>query len=311
MSQKLVLLVLAVCASGCLSFHRGAMPGEPPSATYVNLGETRVRYLDVGQGPAVVLIHGFASSLETWSTIIPVLAKSHRVLALDLKGFGWTDRPDGDYSPHAQAQLVSALMKERGIDTAVLVAHSWGSSIALDLAMTEPEKVTRLALYDAWVYEEQLPSFFHLSRAAGVGEILFGLFYDQRPDERLSQAFFDPRLVSEALVEDVERALNRPGTRAAALAAARGQRFAQVQAEYKNITVPTLLLWGREDKVTTLAVGERLSHDLPHARLIVYPRCGHFPMLEAITSSTEDLERFILDTEPHTVVIPVARGEAQ
>ena len=311
MSQKLVLLVLAVCASGCLSFHRGAMPGEPPSATYVNLGETRVRYLDVGQGPAVVLIHGFASSLETWSTVIPVLAKSHRVLALDLKGFGWTDRPDGDYSPHAQAQLVSALMKERGIDTAVLVAHSWGSSIALDLAMTEPEKVTRLALYDAWVYEEQLPSFFHLSRAAGVGEILFGLFYDQRPDERLSQAFFDPRLVSEALVEDVERALNRPGTRAAALAAARGQRFAEVQAQYKTIDIPTLLLWGREDRVTTLAVGERLSHDLPQARLVVYPRCGHFPMLEAAVASTNELERFILDTVPHTVVVPIARGEAR
>jgi len=298
------LLGLLAC-TGCLSFHRGALPGEPATATWVTINDTRVRYVDVGQGPAVVLIHGFASSLDAWANVIPVLAKSHRVIALDLKGFGWTDRPEGDYSPHAQAQLVSALMKERGIDSAVVVAHSWGSSVALDFALTEPEKVTRLALYDAWVYEEQLPSFFHLSRAAGVGEVLFGLFYDQRPDERIATAFFDPLFVSEALVEEVESALSRPGTRAAALAAARGQRFANVQGDYKRIDVPTLLLWGRDDIVTPLAIGERLANDLPHARLVVYPRCGHFPMREAATASTADLERFILDTMPHTVVVPV------
>ncbi len=287
------LWLLLVCTSGCLAFHQGAMPGEPKGARFAEVVGARVRYVDVGEGPAVVLIHGFASSLETWTTVIPELARRHRVLALDLKGFGWTDRPAGDYSPHAEAQLVSALMEERGIESAVVVAHSWGSSVALDLALSEPEKVTRLVLYDAWVYEEQLPSFFHLSRAAGVGELLFGLFYDQRPDERLSQAFFEPGNVPEALVEDVERALERPGTRAAALAAARGQRFAEVEGEYSKVTVPTLLLWGREDHVTTLAVGEQLSRQLPHARLVVYPRCGHFPMLEAASASTAELVRFV------------------
>jgi pimeloyl-ACP methyl ester carboxylesterase len=288
-----VLPLLLACTSGCLAFHQGAMPGEPKEASFVEVGGARVRYVDVGKGPAVVMIHGFASSLETWAPVIPELAKTHRVLALDLKGFGWTDRPPGDYSPHAEAQLVSALMEERGISSAAVVAHSWGSSVALDLARSEPEKVTQLVLYDAWVYEEQLPSFFQLSRASGVGELLFALFYDQRPDERLGQAFFDPELVPEELVEGVERALLRPGTKAAALAAARGQRFAEVEGEYSKVTVPALLLWGREDHVTTLAVGERLSRDLPHARLVVYPRCGHFPMLEAAPASTAELVKFL------------------
>ena len=296
MKQVWLPLLLAT-ASGCLAFHQGAMPGEPKGATFATVAGARVRYLDVGEGPAVVLIHGFASSLETWATVIPVLAKKHRVLALDLKGFGWTDRPAGDYSPHAEAQLVSALMEERGIASAAVVAHSWGSSVALDLALSEPEKVTRLVLYDAWVYEEQLPSFFHLSRASGVGEILFGLFYDQRPDERLTQAFFEPANVPEELIAGVERALDRPGTKAAALAAARGQRFSEWQAEYSKITIPTLLLWGREDHVTTLAVGEQLSRQLPNARLVVYPRCGHFPMLEAAAASTAELVKFIEETK--------------
>jgi len=289
---------IAVCAaalllSGCLAFHRGAMPGEPKGDAYVELNGTRVRYLDVGQGPPVVLVHGFASSLETWLTVIPTLSKTHRVLALDLKGFGWTDRPPGDYSPKAEAELVLALMDERGVKKAAVVAHSWGASVALALALEAPERVSRLALYDAWVYESQLPTFFQLARAPGIGEFLFAAFYDERPDERIAQAFYDKDALPEELVEAVERALDRPGTRAAALAATRGQRFSELEGRYKQIGIPTLLLWGREDRVATVSVGERLLRDLPNARLEVYPRCGHFPMLEAAAQSTRDLDTFL------------------
>jgi pimeloyl-ACP methyl ester carboxylesterase len=272
------------------------MPGEPAD-TYLEVEGARVRYLDVGEGPPVVLIHGFASSLETWLAVIPELKKHHRVLALDLKGFGWTDRPEGDYSPAAEAQLVRALMDARGIDKAVVVGHSWGASVALALAMAAPERVTRLALYDAWVYESQLPTFFHFARAPAVGELLFGLFYGERSDEKMSLAFYDQRFVTEKLVEDVEKSLERPGTRAAALAAARGQRYADVEAGYSKISVPTLLLWGREDLTTPPAIGERLVRQLPQAKLIIYPRCGHFPMLEAAAESTRELAAFVGDAK--------------
>lgn len=288
----LALALTAMAGSGCLAFHQGAMPGEPEKS-YLQLEGARVRYLDVGEGPAVVLLHGFASSIENWVTVIPELKKHHRVIALDLKGFGWTDRPESDYSPQAQAKLVNALLEERGVTEATIVAHSWGSSVALAFALEYPKKVTRLALYDAWVYDAQLPSFFHLSRARGVGEVLFGLFYDQRPDERIGNAFFDPDLVPEVLVEDVERALERPGTRAAALEAVRGMRYEEVEGRYHEIRVPTLLLWGREDIVTPLTYGERLVRDLPNAKLRVYPRCGHFPMIEASAQSTRELLQFL------------------
>lgn len=292
------LLLMLSLLSGCLSFHRGPLPGEPKGA-YQVAGGVRLRYTDVqpSGGPTrgtVVLLHGFASSLDTWNTVAPALVKSgHRVLALDLKGFGWSERPAGDYSPEAQAKLVLALMDERGIRDAAVVGHSWGASVALATALVAPERVTRLALYDAWVYEEQLPSFLLWSRASGVGEVLFGLWYGERVDERLALAFYDRRYVTEQLVEDVEKALERPGTRAAALAASRGQRFRRMQEKYRDIEQPTLLLWGREDGVAALSMGERLSRDLPNAKLEVYPRCGHFPMIEATTESTRDLCEFL------------------
>jgi len=286
-------LSLGVLSLGCLSFHAGPMPGEPKDAVFAQVDGARVRFVDEGEGPPVVLIHGFASALETWAAVAPELRRTHRVIALDLKGFGWTDRPPGDYSPLAEARLVLALMEQRGVQKAAVVAHSWGSSVALQMALIAPERVARLALYDAFVYEEQLPSFFLWSRADGVGEALFSMYYKERPDEKIAHAFFDAKMVTEKLAEEVESALDRPGTAAAALAAVRGQRYAEIQGRYSSIQQRTLLLWGREDEVTLLPFGERLSRELPRARMIVYPRCGHFPMIEASRASTADLESFL------------------
>ncbi len=285
--------LIALALSGCLAFHTGALPGEPSDATFVEVEGARVRYLDVGKGEPVVLLHGFASSLDTWAPVIPSLQKGRRVLAMDLKGFGWTDRPPGDYSPKAQAELVLAVMKARGIERAAVVAHSWGSSVALRLALEHPEAVERLALYDAWVYDSQLPSAFHFARAKGVGELLYAWTYKERPEEKLAFAFYDPAAVDQAVIDGVESTMDRPGTTAAALAAVRGQRYDEIEERYGDVKVPVLLVWGREDRISTLSIGERLSKQLPRARLVVYPQCGHFPMYEARNASTAELGRFL------------------
>lgn len=318
-ARRLVaVLCVLVCPAiaGCLSWHPGALPGEPKNATFVEVEGARVRYLDTDPNatppstittddgnesiaaatrdkPTVVLVHGFASSIENWAPVIPVLSKQYRILALDLKGFGWTDRPEGDYSPDAEAKLLLKLMDARGVQKAMLVAHSWGSSVAMQALSMAPDRFTRVALYDAWLYEDELPTFFHWAHAPGLGEVLFGLFYDQRPDERMALAFYDKRFVSERLVEEVEKAIDRPGTNAAALAAVRGQNYDLVEGRYKLMDKPTLLLWGREDTVTPLKYGERLSRELPNSKLIVYPRCGHFPMIEARDASNRDLMAFL------------------
>ncbi len=300
MIRALLALILAVSASGCLAFHQGPMLGEPKLAPgdasgmrYVTENGVRVRVRDVGKGPAVLLLHGFASALETWATVTPELERHHRVISLDLKGFGWTDRPEGDYSPMAQAALVRGVLDQLGVKDFDLIAHSWGSSVALALALQAPERVQKIALYDAWVFEDQLPSFFRWAKVSGVGEAIFALYYKQRPGDRISAAFYNPDFVSEAFVEEIEHALDRPGTTAAALAAVRGQNFAELEQHWPQVKNPTLLLWGRDDAVTWLEFGERLQNLLPNAQLKVYPRCGHFPMLEARAESNRDLLQFL------------------
>lgn len=265
----------------------------------------RVRYVDqpaasAPQRPdsarpesAVLLVHGFASSLDVWAGVRPALASRHRVLALDLKGFGWSDRPPGDYSPAAMARLAWALLDRQGVQRVALVGHSWGASVVLAMALQHPSRVRRVALYDAWVFDEQLPSFFRWARVGGVGEWLFGAFYKQRPVDRLEMAFYAPGRLPQRFVDHVLAMVDRPGTVRAALAAVRGQRYGAVQHLYSGVRAPTLLLWGRDDQVTPLFYGERLARALPNASLRVYPRCGHFPMMEAAAASTRDLRRFL------------------
>jgi pimeloyl-ACP methyl ester carboxylesterase len=313
----LALLGLLPFFTGCLAFHKGPMPGEPTAARFADVDGIRVRYTDTGEPgaqtpaspeataaaattakPTVVLVHGFASALDVWTAVAPVLARTHRVIALDLKGFGWTDRPEGDYSPEAQAKLVLHLLDQRGVTRTAMVGHSWGSSVVFAASLQAPERVSKIALYDAWVYEDQLPTFFHWARAEGVGEALFGLYYKQRTDERMALAFFDKKYVTEPLVESVDEAIERPGTVAAALAAVRGQDYSDAERRYRTIDKPTLLMWGREDLVTPLKYGERLVRDLPNAKLVTYPRCGHFPMIEALTSSNRELVAFLAESTP-------------
>ena len=300
---SLTVIVLVSCFGGCtswhtmswhtMSWHTGAMPGAPAKAKYLAVDGVHLRALDQGTGPAVVLLHGFASSLDTWRPVLPALTRAHRVVAVDLMGFGWSDRPERDYSPQAQAQLVLKALDQLGVRQFDVVGHSWGASVALSVAAAAPGRVRRVALYSAWVFREQQPAFFHWARVPGIGELLVRLFYDQRALDRMTLAFHDPGRLKMPLALAVERALRRPGTKRAALAAIRGMMAHPVEPALEAIQAPALLLWGEEDRVAALHHARRLASVLPQADLRTYAGCGHFPMIEAEAASTADLTRFL------------------
>ena len=286
-------ILLALLLAGCPRFHGDALPGAPADATFVEIDGVHVRYREAGSGPAVVLVHGYSASSDSWLGVIPAVAVGHRVIAVDLKGFGWTSRPDGDYSPAAQAKLVWAVLDKLGVTDVAIVGHSWGSSVALEMAVAQQARVRRVALYDAYVYDDQVPSFFRWAEKPGLGEALFGLYYDERMEDRVPLAYYDDRWVTQARVDHVEAELSRPGTTAAALATARQHHFGPLHTALQSFTKPVLLLWGENDEVTPLRFGQRLAAELADATLITYPRCGHLPMVEAHNQSTRDLVAFL------------------
>jgi len=273
------LLALA----GCVHFQEGPVDYGKPAAEFANLRGRRVHFVDRGKGPrTVVLVHGYGASKASFEELIDRLAPELRVIALDLPGFGFSDRYPGDYSPEALADDLAALLDARGVQRASVLGHSWGASIALAFALRHPDRLDKLVLMSAWCYTDQLTPFFDWVQVPGLGEMIMTLFYPQRTGDKLALNFAHPeKFVTAERVDKVEENLARPGALATLLAAARGMsHFAELEPQYPKIATDTLLVWGQEDRVALLPFGERLAHELPHARLVVIGDCGHIPEIE-------------------------------
>src|SRR5688572_24578083 len=172
-----------------------AQAGIAPA--FVDVDGVRVRYVRKGSGPAVVLIHGFASSIFTWKDVLPSLARSHDVVAIDLPGFGGSDIPR-PLSGATYPSVAFAVMDRLGIDRAAIVGNSLGGSVAVAMAAERPERVTALVLIDSAGFNfgaGDRPLLLRLIAAPGVGQML-----DKLPVRRrlvaagLEQVFFDDTL---------------------------------------------------------------------------------------------------------------------
>ena len=284
--HALLCLGLLWSLTACLSFQteRPTYPGKPFG--YTDLKGIKTHYREVPSASStsngnVLFIHGYAGGLVSWTMTQPVLAEHYRTISFDLKGFGLTDKVDGDYSIDALSDQAADLMDQLGVDKAAVVAHSFGCAVALNLARRHPEKVTKLVLADAYVYAEQLNGFLRWAQVPWIGETLFSLFYNEQIETRFLWSYFDPeRHVVARHFDALHDFQELPGIRAAALAVLRGMSLDTLSPSYPKIVQPTLLVWGREDRVSPPQVGERLLADLPNARLVVLPRSGHNVMLE-------------------------------
>jgi pimeloyl-ACP methyl ester carboxylesterase len=287
---------LCICImSGCATFQTGPSAPLPDAERVLIEGRGQLRVID--QNPTaretVLLVHGYGASTSSFRPVMSRLAARFRVLAIDLPGFGRSDRREGDYSPDALADVLARVLDQKGVARAHVVGHSWGSSVVLAFARRHRGRLDRMVIASGFMYDEQLLPLMRWARVPGVGEALYAAFYRQAIGERMLLNFYDPSLVTEEVVDEVERAMAQPGAVAAALAAVRGMRFAEHEAEYARIDAPTLVLWGREDRVARLAFGERLARELPDARLVVLPRCGHIPMWECTGETADALVEFL------------------
>lgn len=284
MAGLLVLFCLPL--AGCLSFQQSRVNYGLKRHQYIEIGpkKQRVRIFERGnpKNPHVILLHGYGSSGVVWLGLMKTLERlGYHALAFDLPGFGLSDKYDGNYDTRHIADQVSLMMAKKGINKADVIAHSWGSSVALALTLRHRKKVRRLVIHGGWVYSAQMLPVLRWAKIPIFGELLYGVFFKERPEERFASSFYNPdRMVKQAIVEKIKEALDRPGYLAAALAVARGMNYEDMEKKYRSITQPALLLWGKQDHVSLPFYGRRLSSELPHSRFYTLDRCGHMPMLE-------------------------------
>ncbi|MFI5183277.1 MAG: alpha/beta fold hydrolase [Vicinamibacteria bacterium] len=261
----------------------------------------RLRYVRSGHGPAIVLVHGFGSSLYSWRDVIGPLSRSHDVVALDLPGFGQSGLPP-DLSADLYPPVVLGLMDHLGLARASLVGHSMGGAVATVIASRFPERVHRLVLLDAAGFDLTPGERPWLLRLVGsdAGGVLARL-----PRRRLlvtlglRQVFFDRDHVTAERIDEYLAPLERPGATEAlrSLLGPGGfgafSSFGEIAARVK---APTLIVWGREDAWIPLSDADRFQAALPSARKVVLEKCGHVPQEELPGAVTQLLEEFL--TEP-------------
>ena len=241
---------------------------------------------ETGEGPPLVALHGFGASTYTWRHVLGALAESHHVYAVDLKGSGRSPKPrDGRYSMRDQAALVLDLIAERNLAGLTLVGHSFGGGVALitalELLRTRPRTLASLILFASPAYRQRLPTFIRALRVPVLGPLVQRITpVSLQVRTVLRLAYHDDALVPEEAVAAYAAPLGLPGGREALRATACQivpPDIDALAACYPLIDVPTLLIWGRHDRIVPLDVGERLHRAIAGSRLLVVDQAGHVP----------------------------------
>jgi pimeloyl-ACP methyl ester carboxylesterase len=298
-------ITLAGMSSGCAPVFTPELAGMVEAVKYqpVGTGDDAVKLAiqESGRGKPIVFIHGLGASSYTWHKIAPELAKTNRVIAIDLKGFGQSDKPlDNRYSIFDQAKLVEDFLGRSGLRGVTLVGHSYGGGVALAVALDQIEagnrQIEKLVLIDSVAYRQPLPFFFQVLRTPVIGELGMSLVPPEvQMTHALSIAYYKDEKVTEETVNHYASALHSEGGRHAlfhtinSLDPDKAEEFSH---RYRNLKMPALLLWCEHDKIVPLKFGKRLYNDLPDARIEVIEDCGHIPHEEQPEETLRAIQSF-------------------
>lgn len=242
----------------------------------------KVHYAEAGDGPPLLLIHGFLVSHKEWLPILPSLAASHRCIAVDLPGFGASDkRPPGQYpyTREAYAATLAELLSSLGIDRAHVCGHSMGGGIAMTLAADHPSLVERLVLIDPASHPFPMPFKGRLPMLPVFGPILFKRLYGRslfRDYFRNDVFSGHPGLDLARVDEYFEDFRGKESREAAYECLQRAVAPLETLVErIPRVTAPTLLLWGEEDRIFPVSLAHRLVRELPSCQLVILEGCGH------------------------------------
>lgn len=304
------VLGVAVIFNSLLPANAFAGPQEAVSAYRIavaaNDGAPLSLYAEErGRGPVVVLLHGLGASTYSWRYVAPILARTHRVIAIDFKGFGRSDKAfDTAYSAADQARLIETFLARRGVRDVTLIGHSFGGQVALvtalNLARRDPHRIRQLVLIDTPALPQPLSPLVALMQRAVLPYVLATAV----PAEimaRIALALSPARGPIDRRYTDADAsAYAAPFSDAAARHAyvqtsrqIVPQDFDRVVAGYRQLQQRTLLVWCTQDQVVPLATGRRLTGILPNARLVQIAGCNHAPADEAPATLARTLVRFL------------------
>jgi pimeloyl-ACP methyl ester carboxylesterase len=258
----------------------------------------RLAYRELGNGPPVLLLHGWPTSSFLWREVMRPIGRANRAVALDLPGFGASDKPVGNrYSFEFFDRALDLFLAHLGIDQLGLAVHDLGGPVGLHWALHCPRRLTKLALLNTLVYPEFSEAVKEFVRACATPELREKITSPSGLESIMRDGFADPAKLSTEVLGAVQEPFRTAEVRRALADAGIGlsrKGFVQIARQLSALRVPVRVVYGARDRLLpdvaeTMA---RVKIDLPQADVTVLPDCGHFLQEEAPAEVGEVLARF-------------------
>jgi pimeloyl-ACP methyl ester carboxylesterase len=274
---------------------------EPVNLVYKEYGKEH--------NQSMLFLHGFGESQYTWRFLLNDLSKKYHLYTIDLKGFGESPKTDDDdYSVYDQAILVEQFMQQHQIRNTTIVGRSFGGGVALVLALMQNEncmekKIDRLILINSMSYSQRLPSMLRDLKTPIFGFLGIHLLSSAWIVESgYKYAFFNDELIPKESLVQAEKMLSMPLAKSAYLKSVHcliPDDIKTVEKKYKDILLPTLILWGEKDVSIHVDMAKRLHKELVNSRLKIFKNTGHMPQEERPKEVLEEIGKFMEATPPH------------
>ena len=280
---------------------------NPEYSWFTRVNGVRVHYQEAGDeyAPPIILIHGFISSNLIWSHVLLRLArKGFRVIAPDLPGYGYSDKPaDAKYTIAEQAGAVVAFMDRLGLRKATVVGASYGGAVAATIALDYPDRVHKLIMIGAVTNDDAKKKFLlRVSCMPLIGDIATPLFLGSRWILKQRMQAMYRRMgkpINEKMVTSRHHLLATANTHRAMIRSARAWSANRIEREASLIRQPTMIVWGDQDDHFPIDNAFRLRDTISNSKLVVFRNCGHLPPAEYPEQFVEAVADFL--SEPPAV----------
>ncbi|XSG82919.1 MAG: alpha/beta fold hydrolase [Methyloligella sp. ZOD6] len=292
-----VTVLVAACGMADATAHADGYARLGPPSSPVHL-----YYSDTGKGSPVLLIHGFGSSTFTWQKILPGLSRKHRVIAVDMKGFGQSDKPfDEHYSAFDQAELLAELLERENLRNVTVVGHSFGGGVALALALQADNRlkgrISKLVLIDTIAYPQKVPVFFKILAVPGLSHLSVRMVpAGVQASVALKLAYYNEDKITDETVEAYSAPLKTAAGKHAIIHSARQivpPDLDEIAERYATIQLPTLIMWCDHDKIVPMDIGLKLRRNIPNSDFQLVKSCGHIPQEEQPEQTLQILDNFL------------------
>lgn len=307
MRKEIIVLLLGILSfESCRFLGLGTIPLEELKVKYANsesefarIGDLDIHYRDEGKGPVIVLLHGVCASLHTWDAWTEILKSNYRVIRIDLPGHGLTGPPeDLEKLDLAEGvEVLNKLMEHLRIDKFHLVGNSMGGYISWNYSLKYPQKLGKMVLIDAAGYVQPMPTMIAFGSHPLVSPVARHMLPSFLVEHSVDEVYGDSSKVTQGTKDRYVDLSRREGNRQAYnyfFRVAR-EKFQDPKSSegIKSVTIPTLVMWGRNDRWLTIEYAQNWTKDISGAKFIAYEGAGHIPMEEIPEITAKDLLSFL------------------